>query len=41
MVGQLALFDLYNRFRTVGGTPLSAGDRPPVELLLRETLSNG
>jgi len=38
MVGQLALFDLYNRFRTDGGTLLSAGDRPPAELPLREDL---
>ncbi len=38
MVGQLALFDLYNRFRTGGGTLLSAGDRPPAELPLREDL---
>jgi len=38
MVGQLGLFDLYNRFRTGGGTLLSAGDRPPAELPLREDL---
>ena len=38
MVGQLALFDLYNRFRTRGGMLLSAGDRPPAELPLREDL---
>ena len=38
MVGQLALFDLYNRFRTSGGMLLSAGDRPPAELPLREDL---
>lgn len=38
MVGQVALFDLYNRFRTGGGTLLSAGDRPPAELPLREDL---
>lgn len=38
MVGQLALFDLYNRFRTDGGTLFSAGDRPPAELPLREDL---
>jgi DnaA family protein len=38
MVGQLALFDLYNRFRTAGGTLLTAGDRPPAELPLREDL---
>jgi DnaA family protein len=38
MVGQIALFDLYNRFRTSGGTLLTAGDRPPAELPLREDL---
>ena len=38
MVGQIALFDLYNRYRTVGGTLLSAGDRPPADLPLREDL---
>ncbi len=38
MVGQLALFDLYNRFRTEGGTLVSAGDRPPGDLPLREDL---
>lgn len=38
MVGQLALFDLYNRFRTGGGTLLSAGDCPPADLPLREDL---
>ena len=38
MAGQLALFDLYNRLRTGGGTLLSAGDRPPAELPLREDL---
>lgn len=38
MVGQLALFDLYNHFRTGGGTLLTAGDRPPADLPLREDL---
>jgi DnaA family protein len=38
MVGQVALFDLYNRFRAAGGTLLAAGDRPPAELPLREDL---
>ena len=38
MVGQIALFDLYNRFRTGNGTLLSAGDRPPADLPLREDL---
>ncbi len=38
MVGQLALFDLYNRVRTGNGLLVTAGDRPPVELPLREDL---
>lgn len=38
MVGQLALFDLYNRVRTGQGTLVTAGDRPPVDLPLREDL---
>ena len=38
MVGQLALFDLYNRIRTCGGVLVSAGSRPPSELPLREDL---
>lgn len=38
MVGQIALFDLYNRFRTLGGTLVSAGDRPPADLPVREDL---
>lgn len=38
MVGQLALFDLYNRVRTRGGMLVSAGARPPSELPLREDL---
>jgi DnaA-homolog protein len=38
MVGQIALFDLYNRFRTHGGTLVSAGDRPPADLPVREDL---
>ena len=38
MVGQVALFDLYNRYRSSGGTLLAAGDRPPAELPLREDL---
>ena len=38
MVGQLALFDLYNRIRTRGGVLVSAGSRPPSELPLREDL---
>ena len=38
MVGQLALFDLYNRIRTHGGILVSAGSRPPSELPLREDL---
>ena len=38
MVGQIALFDLFNRFRSSGGTLLAAGDRPPAELPLREDL---
>ncbi len=38
MVGQLALFDLYNRFKSGGGALLTAGDRPPLELPLREDL---
>ena len=38
MVGQLALFDLYNRVRTGSGTLVSAGTRPPMDLPLREDL---
>ena len=38
MVGQIALFDLYNHFRVSGGTLLAAGDRPPANLPLREDL---
>ena len=38
MVGQIALFDLYNRYRVTGGTLLTAGDRPPADLPLREDL---
>ena len=38
MVGQLALFDLFNRFRSRGGSLLAAGDRAPMELPLREDL---
>jgi DnaA family protein len=38
MVGQLALFDLYNRIRTGSGTLVTAGTRPPAELPLREDL---
>jgi DnaA family protein len=38
MVGQIALFDLYNHFRGSGGTLLAAGDRPPADLPLREDL---
>ena len=38
MVGQLALFDLYNRIRTRCGMLVSAGSRPPSELPLREDL---
>jgi len=38
MVRQLALFDLYNRIRTRCGLLISAGSRPPSDLLLREDL---
>ena len=38
MVGQLALFDLFNRVRTGRGVLVTAGDRPPVDLPLREDL---
>jgi DnaA-homolog protein len=38
LVGQLALFDLFNRLRGSGGTLLTAGDRPPPELPLRDDL---
>jgi DnaA family protein len=38
MVGQLALFDLYNRFKSSGGALLTSGDRPPADLPLREDL---
>ncbi len=38
LVGQLALFDAFNRLRTGGGTLLTAGNRPPHELPLREDL---
>jgi len=38
MVGQLALFDLYNRIRTGNGTLVTSGARPPAELPLREDL---
>jgi DnaA family protein len=38
LVGQLALFDVFNRFKSAGGRLLSAGDRPPAELRLREDL---
>lgn len=38
MVGQLGLFDLFNRFRGSGGTLVSAADRPPADLPLREDL---
>lgn len=38
MVGQLALFDLYNHVRTGRGMLVTTGDRPPVDLPLREDL---
>lgn len=38
MVGQLALFDLFNRLRAGTGALLTAGARPPVDLPLREDL---
>jgi len=38
LVGQLALFDAYNRLRIGGGSLLTAGDRPPADLPLREDL---
>jgi DnaA family protein len=38
IVGQLAVFDLYNRLRHSGGLLLTAGDRPPAVLPLREDL---
>jgi len=38
LVGQLALFDAYNRLKTGGGSLLTAGDRPPADLPLREDL---
>src|SRR5690606_37658535 len=38
IVGQLAVFDLYNAFRQGGGRLVAAGDRPPAALPLREDL---
>ncbi len=38
LVGQLALFDLYNRIRAGSGVMVTAGACPPAELPLREDL---
>jgi DnaA-homolog protein len=38
IVGQLAVFDLYNAMRQRNGTLVAAGSRPPADLPLREDL---
>jgi DnaA family protein len=38
IVGQLQLFDAYNAVRASGGAIVTAGDRPPKDLPLREDL---
>ena len=38
IVGQLALFDHYNAIRAAGGVLLTAGDRPPADMPVREDL---
>jgi DnaA family protein len=38
IVGQLAVFDLYNSLRQRRGTLIAAGNRPPADLPLREDL---
>lgn len=38
IVGQLAVFDLYNMLRQKGGWLIASGDRPPADLPLREDL---